>query len=67
MPFVNVMVTREGVTNDQKRRVISGVTKLLQDELGKDPRTTHVVIQEVETENWGVGGLPCLEFRANAK
>lgn len=63
MPFVNVMITREGVTPEQKRTIISGVTNLLRDELGKDPATTHVVIQEVETDNWGVGGLPCLEYR----
>lgn len=67
MPFVNVMVTREGVTAEQKSAIIAGVTKLLQDQLNKNPATTHVVIQEVETENWGVGGLPCLEYRDSLK
>lgn len=67
MPFVNVMVTRENVTADQKRSIISGVTELLQRELGKSPATTHIVIQEVDPDNWGVGGMPCLEFRQGAE
>ena len=56
MPYVNVKITREGVTAAQKTAVISGITKLLQVELGKNPETTFVVIDEVETDNWGIGG-----------
>ncbi len=56
MPFVNIKVTREGVTSDQKARLIKGATDLLKEVLGKDPRTTFVVIDEVDTDNWGVGG-----------
>jgi len=56
MPFVNIKVTREGVTSDQKARLIKGATELLKEVLGKDPRTTFVVIDEVDTDNWGVGG-----------
>ena len=56
MPYVNVKITREGVTAAQKTAVIAGITKLLQDELGKNPETTFVVIDEVETDNWGIGG-----------
>ena len=63
MPFVNVMVTKEEVSAEKKRAIISGVTELLQRELGKTPATTHVVIQEVDTDNWGIGGMPCLEYR----
>jgi 4-oxalocrotonate tautomerase len=55
MPYVNIKVTREGVTADQKARVIAGVTKVLFDVLGKDPQKTFVVIDEVDTDNWGVG------------
>mgnify|MGYP000004663898 FL=1 len=65
MPFVNVMVTKEEVSAEKKRAIISGVTELLQRELGKNPATTHVVIQEVDTDNWGIGGMPCLEYRKN--
>ena len=56
MPFVNIKVTREGVTSEQKARLIKGATDLLKEVLGKDPKTTFVVIDEVDTDNWGVGG-----------
>jgi len=56
MPYVNIKVTREGVTPEQKAKLIAGVTNLLKDVLGKNPKTTFVVIDEVETDNWGVGG-----------
>lgn len=64
MPYVNIKITREGATPDQKKRLIKGVTELLGEVLDKDPRTTFVVIDEVEMEDWGVGGLPVREFRA---
>jgi 4-oxalocrotonate tautomerase len=56
MPYVNIKITKEGATAEQKARLISGVTKLLADVLGKNPQTTVVVIDEVETDNWGIGG-----------
>jgi 4-oxalocrotonate tautomerase len=56
MPYVNIKVTREGVSADQKIELIAGVTKLLTDVLGKNPATTVVVIDEVDTDNWGIGG-----------
>ena len=56
MPFVNIKITREGATSDQKAALIKGVTDLLVETLGKNPATTVVVIDEVETDNWGVGG-----------
>ncbi len=56
MPYVNVKITREGVTAEQKSAVIAGITKLLKDELGKNPETTFVVIDEIDTDNWGIGG-----------
>jgi 4-oxalocrotonate tautomerase len=63
MPYVNVKITREGATPAQKARIIAGVTKLLVDVLNKEPATTFVVIDEVEMEDWGVGGLPVSEYR----
>lgn len=63
MPYVNVRITREGSTPEQKRAVIRGVTDLLVDVLGKDPDTTVVVIDEVALEDWGIGGLPVEEYR----
>jgi len=56
MPFVNIKITREGVTPDQKAALIKGATDLLVNVLGKNPQTTFVVIEEVDTDNWGVGG-----------
>ena len=56
MPYVNIKVTNEGVTSDQKAELIEGVTDLLVKVLGKNPKTTMVVIEEVETDNWGIGG-----------
>ncbi len=56
MPYVNIKITREGVTAEQKARLIQGATQLLVDVLGKNPQTTVVVIDEVDTDNWGIGG-----------
>jgi 4-oxalocrotonate tautomerase len=56
MPYVNIKITREGATAAQKAQLIAGVTGLLQEILGKNPATTVVVIDEVETDNWGIGG-----------
>lgn len=56
MPFVNIKITREGASPDQKAALIKGVTDLLADVLGKNPATTVVVIEEVDTDNWGIGG-----------
>jgi 4-oxalocrotonate tautomerase len=56
MPFVNIKITREGATAEQKELLIRGVTGLLQGILGKNPATTVVVIEEVDTDNWGIGG-----------
>ena len=56
MPYVNIKITREGATAEQKAALIAGATKLLVDVLGKNPATTVVVIDEVDTDNWGVSG-----------
>ena len=56
MPFVNIKITKEGASHEQKQELIQGVTKLLSDILGKNPKTTVVVIEEVDTDNWGIAG-----------
>lgn len=56
MPYVNIKITNEGATTEQKAQLIQGATDLLQNVLGKNPETTVVVIEEVETDNWGIGG-----------
>lgn len=56
MPYVNIKITPEGATPEKKAQLIAGVTALLRDILGKNPQTTVVVIDEVPTDNWGIGG-----------
>jgi 4-oxalocrotonate tautomerase len=56
MPYVNIKITNEGATPEQKAKLIEGATNLLRDVLGKNPTTTVVVIDEVDTDNWGIGG-----------
>ncbi|GAB4483725.1 MAG: 4-oxalocrotonate tautomerase family protein [Thermodesulfovibrionales bacterium] len=63
MPYVNIKITRDGVTPEKKAELIAGVTNLLRDLLGKNPRTTMVVIDEVDTDNWGIGGETVAERR----
>lgn len=63
MPYVNIRITREGATSEQKAALIKGVTDLLVQVLDKDPATTFVVIDEVAVEDWGIGGLPVDDYR----
>ena len=58
MPFVNIKVTggTEAPTAEQKQELIKGATELLQRVLNKNPATTVVIIEEVSTDNWGIGG-----------
>lgn len=56
MPYVKIEVTREGVTREQKQTLISGITNLITNVLNKDPQLTHVVIQEIDLDDWGFAG-----------
>ncbi|HYA85679.1 MAG TPA: 4-oxalocrotonate tautomerase family protein [Nitrospirota bacterium] len=56
MPYVNIKITKEGATTEQKAKLIQGVTTMLKEVLGKNPQTTVVVIEEVDTDNWGIAG-----------
>ena len=67
MPYVNIKITREGATPEKKAQLIQGVTKLLSDILGKNPQTTVVVIDEVKTDNWGIGGETITSRRLQGK
>lgn len=67
MPYVNIKITREGATPDQKAALIRGVTDLLVNVLDKSPATTFVVIDEVAMEDWGVGGLPVEAYRRSLR
>ena len=63
MPYVNIRITEENVTEEKKKILIAGVTTLLQEVLGKNPKTTMVIIDEIPMENIGLGGVDVLEFR----
>ena len=64
MPYVNIKITKEGVvTAEQKRRLIDGSTRLLHEVLNKAPETTYVVIDEINTDNWGVGDESVTQLR----
>jgi 4-oxalocrotonate tautomerase len=63
MPIVTIQITREGTTPEQKAALIKGATDLMTEVLDKPPHLTFVVIQEVDLQDWGVGGLPVQEYR----
>ncbi len=66
MPYVNIQITREPKASpEQKREIIRQVTETLVTVLGKDPDTTFIVIQEIETDDWGIGGVPASQWRAS--
>ena len=67
VPFVNIKITNENVTKEQKVKLIEGVTQLLVDVLNKNPATTVVVIDEVNTDNWGIGGESVTEIRKRSQ
>ena len=63
MPYVNVRITKDGVTAEQKRRIVEEITSKLVTVLGKRPEHIHIIIDEVEPENWGFAGLLTTEYR----
>jgi 4-oxalocrotonate tautomerase len=64
VPFANIKITKDNATPEQKAALIKGVTELLRDILGKNPSTTVVVIEEVDSDNWGIGGESVTTRRA---
>ncbi len=66
MPYINIKITKEGASKHQKQQLIEGATQLLVDVLGKDPKTTVVVIDEVDTDNWGIGGISVTKLRKSS-
>ncbi len=67
MPYINIKITKEGATKEQKQKLIEGATQLLVDVLGKNKSTTFVIIEEVDTDNWGIGGEAVTKIRKKAK
>ena len=67
MPYVNIKITNEGVTKEQKAELVACTTEMLERILNKNPSTTVVVIDEVETDNWGIAGELVTERRKRGK
>jgi 4-oxalocrotonate tautomerase len=67
VPYVNIKITRGGVTSAHKAALIAGVTELLVRVLAKDPDSTMIVIDEVDTDNWGLSGQQVSTLRAAVK
>lgn len=65
MPYINIKITRENgePTKEQKERLIEGATRLVSEVLGKNRATTFVIIEEVETDNWGIDGRSVTHIR----
>jgi len=64
MPFINLRITKDSVTREQKAQVIAEMTETLQRVMAKKPELTHIVIEEVDTDNWGYAGLTTTEYRS---
>lgn len=67
MPYVNVKITKDGVTLEQKKKIVEDITQSLVNNLGKKPEHIHIVIDEIEPENWGFAGMLTTEYRAQVK
>ena len=63
MPYINVKITDESVTTEQKKAIVKGCTQVMVDVLNKNPATTFVVIDEINTDNWGIAGELVTELR----
>jgi 4-oxalocrotonate tautomerase len=63
MPYVNVRITKDGVTAEQKRQIVAEITDTMTRVLGKKPEHTHIIIDEIEPENWGFAGMLTTEYR----
>ena len=63
MPLINIKITKDGVSPEKKEALIQGATQLMVDVLGKNPATTFVIIDEVEADNWGIGGVSVTQRR----
>lgn len=67
MPYINVKITKDGVTTEKKRRIVEEMTQTLVSVLDKKPEQIHIVIDEVDEENWGFAGMLTTEYRKKQK
>ncbi len=66
MPYINVRITKDGVTTEQKKQIVDEMTQTLVRVLGKQPEHIHIIIDEVEPENWGFAGMLTTEYRSQS-
>lgn len=66
MPYIHIQITREGATLEQKSELIRGATELVVRVLNKDPAATFVIIEEVDTDHWGIAGETVTSLRRRA-
>ena len=67
MPYVNVKITKDGITTEKKKRIVEEITQTLVSVLGKKPEHIHIVIDEIDEENWGFAGMLTSEYRRKLK
>jgi 4-oxalocrotonate tautomerase len=67
MPYINVRITRDGVTREQKAQIVAEMTDTLVRVLGKRPEHIHIIIDEVDTDNWGFSGQLTTDYRTGGK
>ena len=65
MPYVTIRVTGDKVTKEQNDALISRTTEMIEDVLGKDPEITWVIVEEIPTDKWGIGGQPYADRQAS--
>ena len=63
MPYINVKITKDGTSIEQKKQIVEEMTQTLVKVLNKKPEHIHIVIDEIEPENWGFSGMLTTEFR----
>ena len=63
MPYVNVRITKDNVTTAKKKQIVEEITRTLVNVLNKKPEHIHIVIDEIDEENWGFAGKLTTEFR----
>jgi 4-oxalocrotonate tautomerase len=63
MPYVNLKITKDGVTREQKAQLVQEITEVLVRVLNKKPEHTHIVIDEVDVDNWGFAGMLTSDYR----
>lgn len=63
MPYINVRITKDGVSAEQKKQIVEEMTQTLVSVLGKKPEHIHIIIDEIEPENWGFAGMLTTEYR----